>query len=110
MLCRSFAIYILLSCMKAADVTLPALNNLWAHNKVRIGEREVAIIILIPESEWRPFSADWWHGKEACIIGADEQGNFFLRHCDGSVRFWEHAKHADVVVAKSVRDFVAMIQ
>lgn len=92
-----------------ADVMRSALNTLWAHNKVRLGEREICIAILIPENEWRPFSASWWRGKEACIIGADEDGNFVLRHCDGSVRFWEHTTQSETTLAKSVREFVAMI-
>jgi len=34
--------------------------------------------------------AHWWRGKEVCIIGADLEGNFLLRHCDGTVRYWDH--------------------
>ena len=96
--------------MKTTDATRSALNILWAHNKVRVGDRDISIVILIPENESRPFSAAWWRGKEACIIGADEDGNFLLRHCDGSVRYWEHAKQSDTVLAKSVCEFVAMIK
>ena len=96
--------------MKSTDATRTALDELWARNSIRIGERDVEIVILIPENEWRPFSASWWRGKEACIVGADEQGNFFLRHCDGSVRYWEHAVQADTVVSKSVAEFVRMIR
>jgi hypothetical protein len=51
--------------------------------------------------------ADWWRGKEVCIIGADLGGNFLLRHCDGTVRYWDHARQADEVLALSVRSFVA---
>lgn len=63
--------------MKSKDVSAVSVKALFRENRVRIGEREVLVVLLIPESEWRPLSASWWLGKEACIIGADEGGNFF---------------------------------
>lgn len=95
--------------MKSEDVSSVSVKALFGENRVRIGEREVFVVLLIPESEWRPLSASWWRGKEACIIGADESGNFFLRHCDGSVRHWDHKLGADLKIATSVRDFITMI-
>jgi hypothetical protein len=44
-----------------------------------------------------------------CVIGADLEGNFFLRHCDGTVRLWNHKAQADTVIAPSVRDFASRI-
>jgi NAD(P)-dependent dehydrogenase (short-subunit alcohol dehydrogenase family) len=46
-------------------------------------------------SQWRPLKAPWWNRKEACIIGADLNGNFPLRHCYESVRYWYHKGQAD---------------
>ena len=54
----------------------------------------------------RTLEAHWWQGNEVCIIGADLQGNFFLRHCDGSLRYWQRDLQKDVIVAASVREFV----
>jgi hypothetical protein len=69
------------------------------------GGREVHVVCVIPWSP--PLIAEWWRGKEVSIIAADVDGNFFLGHCDGSVRFWEHSKRSDVVVAKSVKEFAS---
>jgi hypothetical protein len=87
-----------------------AIGNLGWRNRVRYGERRLQIACLIRESDWRPIKAEWWQGKEACIIGADLDGNFFLRHCDGSVRLWDHNSRMDSVLAPSVRDFVSRIE
>jgi hypothetical protein len=54
--------------------------------------------------------AKWWRGKSVTIIGVDVDGNFFLRHCDGSVRYWEHSKQSDCVVAKSVKEFASRLR
>ena len=71
----------------------------------RVGERLHRVVFLLPESMWRPLDAPWWRGKEVCIIGGDTSGNYLLRHSDGSVRLWEHARASDQVVAPSVRTF-----
>jgi hypothetical protein len=76
----------------------------------RHGERAMTIACLIRTADWRPLDAPWWRGKGVCIIGADLDGNFFLRHCDGSVRYWDHQVQADTVIAPSVREFVAKIE
>ena len=67
--------------------------------------RLVEIALLLSEADWRPLDVHWWHEKQASIIGADVDGNFFLRHCDGSVRYWDHKVQANIVVSASVRDF-----
>ena len=72
----------------------------------RHGDRRVRVLFLLPETLWRPLAASWWRGKEAYIIGGDERGNYILRHCDGSVRFWDHARGTDEVLASSVREFL----
>ena len=87
-----------------------AFANLWQRNSLKYGDRTLVIACLIRADDWRPLVAPWWRGKEVCIIGADLEGNFFLRHCDGTVRYWEHRSQSDTVIAPSVRDFVARIQ
>lgn len=70
--------------------------------------REIHVVCIIPWSP--PLVAEWWRGKEASIIGADVNGNFFLRHSDGSVRYWEHTKRSALVVAKSVKEFASRLR
>jgi hypothetical protein len=87
-----------------------AIRDLGWRNKVRCGDRMVQIACLIREDDWRPLKAEWWRGKAVCVIGAALNGDFFLRHCDGSVRLWEHDSQSDSVVAPSVREFVSGIE
>ena len=83
-----------------------AIRQLHGRRVFEHNERSLVIACLIREPDWRPLNAPWWHGKEVCIIGADLDGNFFLRHCDGTIRHWDHQAHADTVIARSVRDFI----
>jgi len=76
----------------------------------RHDEQILTIALLVRGADWSPLDAPWWRGKEVCIIGADVDGNFFLRHCDGSVRYWDHRLQAETLVAPSVRDFVGRIE
>ncbi len=71
------------------------------------GGREIHVVCILPWSP--PLIATWWRGKQATIIGADVDGNFFLRHCDGSVRYWEHSSKSETVVAKSVKEFTTAL-
>ena len=41
------------------------------------------------------------------LIGVDLDGNFLLRHCDGSVRYWNHETQSEQKIASSVREFVS---
>ncbi|MDH2381615.1 hypothetical protein [Bradyrhizobium sp. CER78] len=68
-------------------------------------DREIKIAFLIRGDDWLPLRAPWWRGKDVSIIGADLDGNFILRHCDGSVRLWDHSEHADEILASGVVDF-----
>ena len=72
-------------------------------------DRELQLVCLVREEDWRPLKAPWWRGKEVCLIGADINGNFLLRHCDGTVRYWDHKTNTDTVLSPSVRAFVASI-
>jgi len=70
------------------------------------GDRHLQVRSLIPVSSRRPVKADRWTKKKACIIGEDIFGNLFLRVCDGTVRFWDHEKLEDEIIASSVRKFL----
>ena len=87
-----------------------AVRNIGLRNTFEHDGRTFTVACLVRASDMRPLKAPWWRGKEVCVLGADLSGNFFLRHCDGSVRYWDHSLKADVVVASSVRDFVARIK
>ncbi len=60
--------------------------KLYLADTFRFGERRIRVLFLLPETLWRPLRASWWTGKEVSIIGGDENGNYILRHSDGSVR------------------------
>ncbi|HEY3301380.1 MAG TPA: hypothetical protein VGJ90_11455 [Methylophilaceae bacterium] len=87
-----------------------AIRNLGVKNLFKVDETNYKIAFLLHESDWHPLKADWWRGKQVCIIGADINGNFFLRHSDGSVRYWEHKSNSDKVISKSVKDFINNIE
>jgi imidazolonepropionase len=93
----------------ADDPMNRAIRLLPNRRRLRHQERLLTIAFLIRRREWRPLEADWWRGKEVCIIGADADGNFFLRHPDGSVRFWEHHSQTETVIANSIKAFLAAI-
>ena len=67
--------------------------------------REIHVVGIFGWSP--PLIAKWWRGKQVTLVGVDVDGNFFLRHSDGSVRYWQHSENADITVAKSVREFCA---
>jgi hypothetical protein len=86
-----------------------AIRQLHERRTFRHGDREIVIAFLVRTDDWRPLKAPWWRGKEAYIIGTDLNGNFLLRHCDGTVRFWDHHLQSDEVIARSIKDFVSGI-
>ncbi len=86
------------------------INRLHFMRHVVVNDRAVELVLLVHPDGWRPLQAEWWTGKEACIIGADDSGNFVLRHSDGSVGYWNHGEAEVAAVAGSVRDFIASIQ
>ena len=87
-----------------------AQAQLFRRRTYRHDGRAITIALLVRDADQRPLEAPWWRGKEVCLIGVDVDGNFFLRHCDGSVRYWDHRRQTDALVASSVRDFVARIE
>jgi hypothetical protein len=86
-----------------------AVDNIGWRRTLQLRERKIEIACLIRPADWRPLEAPWWRGKEVCIIGADIDGNFLLRHCDGSIRHWDHRLQTDALVAKSVLEFARLI-
>jgi hypothetical protein len=82
-----------------------AVMRMTPHGTFLHGGRQLSVAFLLRKPDWRSLEASWWCGKEVCIIGADLDGNFYLRHCDGSVRLWSHARQADEVIAPSVDVF-----
>jgi hypothetical protein len=92
------------------DLIDRAIARLYPHRTFRDSGRTITIACLIRVTDWRPLDAPWWKGKEVCIIGADLNGNFFLRHCDGTVRHFNHQLGFDTLVAASVKEFVAKIE
>ena len=86
-----------------------AIKQLPLRNTFRDGEAAISVAFLLRAADWRPLKAQWWRGKEVHIIGADHDGNFFLRHCDGSILFWDHKAQTDTVLSPSVGDFVTRI-
>lgn len=70
--------------------------------------REIHVVCVLSWSP--PLVARWWRGKQVTIVAVDVDGNFFLRHSDGSVRHWEHAKQSESVAAKSVKEFASRLR
>ena len=99
-----------LGVMEQPDSIEKAIRQLGFRRTIVHGDRRILVACLVRMSDWIPLRADWWRGKEVCVIGADLDGNFFLRHCDGTVRLWEQQLQRDSVLAPSVRDFVRMIE
>ena len=91
--------------LNAPDAIDRALESLHDRRLVSLPDREVIVACLIRKADWRPLKAPWWTGKEVCIIGADTSGNFFLRHCDGGVRYWDHTAGTATTIAPSVMAF-----
>ena len=90
-----------------SEATNKAIENLWLKRIYQHKDEKYIIAFLLRSDDYRPLDAPWWKGKEVNIIGADINGNFFLRHCDGSVRYWDHTQQKDEIISPSVRDFMA---
>ena len=86
-----------------------AIATLADRNVFRTDTREFHVRSLFPVSSWRPLAAAWWKKKQASVIGEDPGGNLYLRMCDGSVLYWDHATQSDEVLAPSVRGFLSSL-
>jgi len=86
-----------------------AIRDLWWAHTFEHKDLRIEIALLLHEPDWRPLKASWWRGKEVCIIGSDLSGNFLLRHCDGTVRYWHHGRGSDTVIAPSIKAFAASL-
>lgn len=87
------------------DPTDKAIRLLYMRRTFPFEDRNLTVACLIREADRRPLRAPWWRKKDVSIIGVDLDGNFFLRHCDGGVRYWDHKTQTDTIIAKSVREF-----
>lgn len=92
-----------------AEAVVGAINRLHYERRIDVDGSAVELALLVHPDGWRPLLADWWTGKEAYIIGADVSGNFVLRLRDGSVGVWNHREAKVSALARSVRDFLALI-
>ena len=96
----------------SASLSDPALEKAASQIGVKpiieVDSREIHVVGIFSWSP--PLIARWWRGKSVAIVGVDVDGNFFLRHTDGSVRFWEHSKKAETKVAKSVSEFCSKLR
>lgn len=86
------------------------INALHFQRLVDVGSSQVELVLLVHPAGWRPLRADWWTGKEACVIGADQVGNFVLRLSGGAVGHWSHSEGALTTIAPSVHAFIASIR
>ncbi|KRB78806.1 hypothetical protein ASE01_23725 [Nocardioides sp. Root190] len=91
------------------EAVVGAINHLHFKRRVDVDGLLLELVLLVHPDGWRPLRAHWWTGKEAYIIGADIAGNFLLRLKDGSVGLWNHDDTEVSAVARSVREFVALI-
>ncbi len=91
--------------MESDPIINKAIRHLGIKRFFYHGDRRFVVAFLLRPEDIRPLDAPWWRGKQVSIIGGDLNGNFFLRHPDGSVRYWDHAKQVDEVVSPSVRQF-----
>ena len=85
------------------------INNLGIANKFNPDDKVIIVAFVLREKDIRPLDAPWWTGKQCSIIAGDIDGNFFLRHSDGSVRYWVHRSQSETTVARSVKDFLKSI-
>lgn len=92
------------------NLTIKAIKSLPFKNCYRFENRIIIVACLLREEDQRPLEASWWKGKSVSIIGADISGNFFLRHCDGSVRYWKHAEKNEIKISSSVRYFLMNLE
>jgi hypothetical protein len=88
------------------EIVKKAVDRLWPYRAFSFGDSEVILAFLLPVPMWRDVRDFWWKGKFASLIGGDWNGNFFLRHSDGTVSYWLQTDRRDTVAAGSVREFI----
>jgi hypothetical protein len=87
-----------------------ALSRLFERRTFALPDRNLIVACLLRAKDWRPLRAPWWTKREVSIIGADLNGNFFLRHSGGSVLYWDHATQTDITIADSIVEFCAKLE
>lgn len=83
---------------------------------VCVNEREYSVFALFL-AEFAPTGAyvshyygQWHYGKSINIVGLDEQGNFYYRCTDGSIRYYHHLDKTETYLFNSEREFLYAIQ
>ena len=76
-----------------SDLIDKAISRLGVRNTFPFGDRNLVVACSI-RSATGDRSRLSSGAKRAYIIGADLNGDFLLRHCDGSVRYWHHNTQA----------------
>ena len=96
--------------LSTSELISRAVGLLGWNRTLRHGERVFTLACLVREEDGRPLEAPWWRGKQVYLVAVDIDGNFFLGHSDGSVRYWDHREQAEMMIARSVREFVTRIE
>ena len=92
------------------NLTIKAIKSLPLKNCYQFENRIIILACLLRQEDQRPLKASWWRGKEVSIIGADIYGNFILRHCGGSVRYWIHSENKEIKIAVSIKSFLLSLE
>ena len=87
-----------------------AIQNLGIKRSINIGGENINLACLLRDEDTRPLQAKWWKGKQSTLLAVDDDGNFILRHSGGHVIYWNHAQQSEKTIAKSVSDFIKMIE
>ena len=94
--------------MKDDEALEKAKSELWLKPITEFNRTKYQVVSITTKSP--PLDAYWWKGKQVHLIGVDVDGKFFLRHCDGSVRYWNHATKTDIKAFNSVIEFAVSLQ
>lgn len=92
------------------DLVNKVVKNLGFDGHIEVEEKSTQLAFVLRDEDTRPLKAPWWKGKESYIIAGHINCNFFLRHCGGYVVYWNHTTKEEIVVAKSVNDFMQAIK
>ena len=87
-----------------------AIHNLSFKNTIRFNGKLFKLVCLIRDEDRRPFTAEWWRGKEVYLIAVDEKGCFFMRHSSGMVFRVDPLTKQEEIIAKSINEFIRMIE
>lgn len=69
---------------------------------------DIQIVLILDQSP--PLEAYWHKGKQVHIIAVDVDGNFFLRHSSGAVKYWVHKTKTQEELCPSVQEFTLSLR